>query len=240
MAEGITATPLGTTSSGLEAFIASGIIIGTASANPGAGSTSAALAVANNEFFEFTITPPPGSKLNFAALVFEASRGGASTPRGWVVRSSVDGFGSDLATGEIPNQFPTLTPYSAVLPAADFTGIPAPVTFRIDSFVPASGEVVLYDNIQVLGLIDRPPVVSIHSPSKVHTSARHFKLNGVAFDDVAVDSVRANGKLLKGTNVWKTRIKLRKRVTKVRVVATDSAGLQSQPAKVKIIRTAAN
>ncbi len=68
------------------------------------GSTSAALAVTLQQYFEFTVRPPAGSKLNLAALVFKARREQANNV-GWVVRSSVDNYSTNLATTDIRPSF---------------------------------------------------------------------------------------------------------------------------------------
>ena len=55
-------------------------------------STTAATAVSNNQFFQFTIGANAGYQLDLSDLTFDAARSGPTTPRGWVLRSSIDGF----------------------------------------------------------------------------------------------------------------------------------------------------
>ena len=60
------------------------------------GNPTAADAIANSAYFSFVVTPNAGSLMDFSALTFDAARGGAGTPRGYEVRSSVDNFASTL------------------------------------------------------------------------------------------------------------------------------------------------
>lgn len=53
-------------------------------------------AIANNADFKFTLTANAGFLLDLASLTFDVMRGGASTPRGYDVRSSVDNFAATL------------------------------------------------------------------------------------------------------------------------------------------------
>ncbi|MDD5277592.1 MAG: PEP-CTERM sorting domain-containing protein [Methylovulum sp.] len=65
-------------------------------AYPSLGSTDYGSAVTNNSFFNITVTANGGNHLNLGSLQFEVGKGGSSDPRGYFVRSSVDGFAGDL------------------------------------------------------------------------------------------------------------------------------------------------
>jgi PEP-CTERM motif len=71
-------------------------------AYPTAGSTSAALALANNSFFTLTLSVTPGT---FGPVVvnFNAGKGGSSDPRGFLVRTSLDGFASNVLSQTLPS-----------------------------------------------------------------------------------------------------------------------------------------
>jgi hypothetical protein len=116
-------------------------------------SPDAASAVLNNQYFQFSVTPDAGFKFNFTALTFDAARGGASTPRGWVIRSSLDGFGADIDVDVVPTAHPNLTSYSVPLAGAMFSDVLAETTFRFYGFAPSTGVGVFYDNITLNGSV---------------------------------------------------------------------------------------
>ena len=122
---------------------------------PGPGSTTAALAVANNEFFTFTVTANPGLLLDLDNLTLDSGRGGDSAPRGWVVRSSVDGFAADLDTQLVPTVRPVFTAFSVNLGGPQFNNLSA-VTFRVYTFVPFGGQSLEYDNVTLNGTVVVP------------------------------------------------------------------------------------
>jgi hypothetical protein len=120
--------------------------------DPGDGSTSADEAVAGGTFFEFTVTANPDVLLALDNLTFSSARGGAAVPRGWVLRSSVDGFASNIDSEEVPSQRPDLTIFTVDLSGPDFQGLPE-VTFRIYTFVPAGGQSVEYVDVTLNGIV---------------------------------------------------------------------------------------
>lgn len=155
LASNVTATPVADTSGN--------IIIGTENptpnystepvlrVNPNGNSVSAAQAVANSKYFSFTITPDAGYELDLASLTFKAARGGTSTPRGWVVRTSADAFASDLAASDVATVRPTWTDYTVSLTGTQFQDVTAPLTFRFYVYSPAAGSTIEFDNITVNG-----------------------------------------------------------------------------------------
>jgi hypothetical protein len=206
-------------------------------AQPTLATTTPALAVTNAQYFQFTVTPNPDRRLDLGALVFRVAKGGVSDPRGWVVRSSLDGFSTDLADGIVPTVHPTFTSFSTILPAT-FTNLASAVTFRFYTYCTGGGgEVLTYDDITLLGLVNTPPVVVAFSSKKVMTTASRLRLAGVAIDDVGVQAVTVNGKPAKGTNNWKSTVRLTKRNTKILIVATDTSGLVSDTFTIRVRRT---
>src|SRR5215207_4308734 len=55
-------------------------------------STTPAAAVTNNAYFQFSLSANAGFFLNMASLMFDIARGGAGTPRGYEVRTSIDNY----------------------------------------------------------------------------------------------------------------------------------------------------
>lgn len=124
-------------------------------------STTAAAAVANNQYFTFSVTANPGYLLTGTNLTFNASRGGTSTPRGYVVRTSVNNFASDLAADAVATNRPVWTNINIPL-GATFVNQTA-VTFRIYVYAPGTGSSLEFDDITVNGLVvpsAAPPVIT--------------------------------------------------------------------------------
>lgn len=114
-----------------------------------------ALAITNNAYFNFTVTANAGYVLNLTSLNFDAMRGGAGTPRGYVVRSSVDGFSANLAQSDIGTARPTFTNVNVDLSAAAFQNLPT-ITFRIYSYSSATTSSVDFDSFTVNGTAQSP------------------------------------------------------------------------------------
>lgn len=120
-------------------------------------STGPAEAIANQQYFEFDVFPDGGFEFNIWSLLFDSARGGASAPRGWVLRSSLDGFSTTLGQAEIPTAQPDLTAFEVPL-GPEFTDLTDPVTFRFYGYAPESPGVGLYfDNIVVMGEVVPEP-----------------------------------------------------------------------------------
>jgi PEP-CTERM motif len=122
---------------------------------PFPGATTGATAVSTNSYFQFTVGPAAGFGLDLTTLEFDSSRGGAATPRGWVIRSSLDGFASNLAgPTDVPTADPIFTHYSIDLSGSAFQDLTSPLTFRIYSYVvDPSFQVMEYDNLTVNGAV---------------------------------------------------------------------------------------
>jgi hypothetical protein len=123
-------------------------------------STTPDQGVSNNQFFQFTAAPKAGVTLNLTNLTFDVTRGGASTPRGWAVRSSLDGFGSTIATADIPTQNPNLSPFNVNLSASTFQNVASAVTFRVYGYAPSTGVGAFYDNVTLAGSVNAPILLS--------------------------------------------------------------------------------
>ncbi len=101
---------------------------------PGSSATSAALALANDAYFTITITAHPGETFDLDTLFYKIGKGGASDPRGYFIRSSVDGYAADLYAETLPTgaaQAPALRMFN--LSGHDNLST---VTFRFYMFTP--------------------------------------------------------------------------------------------------------
>lgn len=114
------------------------------------------IAKANDQYFEFALIPAPGNRATLTALSFDAARGGASSPRGWGVYSSIDGFSQLLGSAEIPTVQPSFTGFSVNLTA--LPEFDEQLVLRIYAFGPeVQGSGIFFDNIVVVGkLIPEP------------------------------------------------------------------------------------
>jgi hypothetical protein len=107
-----------------------------------AADSSSSLAITNNFYSAFTITPSSGFALNLSTLSF--NYGGTTPPlesftANFFIRSSIDGFAADIGTTfsmAIPvNQTtPTYNVASIDLSGSDFQSLSAAVTFRLYAF----------------------------------------------------------------------------------------------------------
>lgn len=127
--------------------------------DPQANSATAAQAVTNNKYFQFTISPLNQVTLDLESLTFDAARGGSGTPRGYVVRSSFDNFATNLAQADLLTVRPAYTPVTVNL--SSFADTADPVTFRIYSYSPGAGSSVDYDNITVNGNVIPEPTTGL-------------------------------------------------------------------------------
>ena len=124
--------------------------------DPQGNSATPDAAVTNNKYFEFALTANAGNTLNLNSLEFDVARGGAGTPRGYVVRSSLDNFASNLAQADVGTVRPQYTHVLVPLSALNVTG----ATFRIYSYSPAAGSSLDYDNFTVNGDVVPEPTAA--------------------------------------------------------------------------------
>jgi hypothetical protein len=118
--------------------------------NNDALAVDAATAVEQQVYFEFNIPVVPNGALTLTNLSFNIARSGANTPAGYVVRSSVDGFTTDLATADVATQRTTYTAVSIDL-GSDFIAVTDSVLFRVYIYTPNTGESMDLDDIIVTG-----------------------------------------------------------------------------------------
>jgi hypothetical protein len=120
---------------------------------PATGATSAGTAITTDSFFYFTITPASGKKISLTTLTFNMARGGAATPRGYDVRSSVDSYAATLGTANIATQRPTYTAVSIDLSGASFQNVQSSITFRVYLFAPSNVNSLDFDTMVLNGTV---------------------------------------------------------------------------------------
>lgn len=108
-------------------------------------------ALDTSDYFEFTLSPAGGFSLTLTNLNFDERRSSTGI-RSWAVRSSLDSFAANVATGAVPDD--TSTRSQSVLLGAGFSGQAAGVTFRFYGFAAeASGGSWRLDNVALYGSI---------------------------------------------------------------------------------------
>lgn len=127
--------------------------------------TTPALAMANNSYFQFTVTPDVNETIEFASISVDTARGGGSA-RGFSVTSSADNF-----TAIFPSLAGHPATYNAVTGIAtqediytnyafDLSSVGASssaVTFRFYVWSGAVANTIYFDNITVDGALQAVP-----------------------------------------------------------------------------------
>ncbi len=102
-----------------------------------------------DDFYTFTVAPSPGQAMTLRALQLDERRS-ATGIRSWSVRSSLDGFTTDLAVFVVPDDLLTRT-QTVVLPAA-FSSLLTAVELRVFGFQAESAAGTWrVDNVTLIG-----------------------------------------------------------------------------------------
>ena len=114
--------------------------------------------VRDNVYFTFSASPDSGYKLDLSSLAFNVARGGASTPRDYDIRTSLDTFATSL-TGivAINTARPAFTPVSVNLSGGQFQGLTSPITFQVRFFTAGISQNVDFDDITLNGEVVAVP-----------------------------------------------------------------------------------
>jgi hypothetical protein len=108
-------------------------------------------------YMQFSLTPLTGYQLDISTLVLSLRRSNTGSPAGsgpvsWSLRSSLDGFTSDIATGSMTHVYANYT----VTPGSSFLNLYSTVTFRLYGYnttVSSGGSSrFVIDNITVNGI----------------------------------------------------------------------------------------
>jgi hypothetical protein len=121
--------------------------------NPTSGAVASATAIQNNSYFTFSISPASGYTISLTNLTFNIGRGGAGTPRGYDVRSSVDSYATTLGTADVATVRPTYTAVTIDLSAAGFQTVSSTITFRINCYCPSEFNSLDIDALTINGTV---------------------------------------------------------------------------------------
>ena len=129
-----------------------------------------------NDFYSFTVAPATGKAMNLRALQLDERRS-ATGIRSWSVRSSLDGFASDLAVFSVPDDTNSRTE-TAQLPAV-FHDLTTAIEFRIFGYQSeAAGGTWRIDNVALLGGIAPACGNGIVDPGEQCDDANTVNLDG--------------------------------------------------------------
>lgn len=126
---------------------------GVVLAIPPTGATSAALAITNNSYFFFSITPTAGKVMSLTSMTFNIARGGASTPRGYDVRSNADSYAASLGTADVNTQRVTFTGVTIDLSGASFQSQTGAISFRVYIYCPTNANSLDLDDLIINGTV---------------------------------------------------------------------------------------
>lgn len=126
------------------------------------GNTSANLGI----YLSFTVTAGAGVSLDLTSVTLQAARGGGALGRGFTIRTSADGFASDLifsptSNTDLPTQRPNFTDYSVDLSGVLFNNVTTSLEFRIYPFTGADAQTIDFDNINLIGDVIPEPSTAL-------------------------------------------------------------------------------
>ena len=150
--------------------------------DPGNGSSTAALAIANNDYIEFTLSANSGYLFNLSSFNFLARKGGDADPRGWVLRSSADLFSNDIDSQLVTttSSSPAANSFSVSLMDAQFQNL-SDISFRLYTFSPRLGLIINYSELAFLGTtmavheVSAPPSFGLFALVLLYVLARRKK-----------------------------------------------------------------
>jgi hypothetical protein len=134
---GATGSQVSTAASGVAAGLSSSLLTRGSGVTASAGANSIAAtgwslgAIDLNDYFELTLTPDAGQELALTSIDFSERRSGTGI-RDIAVRTSLDSFGANVATFNVPDD--TLVRRQTVGFGVSFANLTAPVTVRIYGF----------------------------------------------------------------------------------------------------------
>ena len=191
-------------------------------------STTAAAAIANDVYVEFTLSAPRSFFLS--RFTFEGARGNTSSPRGMVVRSSLDGYATDLPGG---GNFLTVDPTYATR-TIDVSSIidVASVTFRMYPYTPSTSNVVVYlDDMRIEGMVETAGQSAIQTVSVVTESQSSNSITTSTAGTTSVNLSTLSDSTTTATVASRT-------ASRTASVSTGSAGLTTITAVQTLSRTA--
>jgi hypothetical protein len=140
---------------------------------PNTGGTSEAGSLSTNSFFSITLTASSGNTLDLGSLSFNVGKGGNDAdPRGYFIRSSLDGFSTDLLSVTLPAGLQMAPAPETLDLSSAFSGLNT-VTF--DIYVFAGNEINgTFHSVDFSDLSFSTPAVAVPEPSSLFVFAVGF------------------------------------------------------------------
>jgi hypothetical protein len=146
-------------------------------------------------YLEFALTPNSGHTLNLSSIEMNIRRSttgsaAGSGPNNWSVRSSLDGFTTDIATGVLSlNTSPTIT----VPLGASFNSLLSTITFRLYGYnatvtSPGGLNRFCYQTLTVNGLIVLPLV--FQEFNAIRTTGGAVQLNWALAGEIGISAIQ--------------------------------------------------
>lgn len=114
-------------------------------------------ALNTNSYLQFSLAPLTGYSLNITSIIIRVRRSNTGSPAGggptgWSIRSSLDGYTTDIASGSMTHNYANYT----INPGLPFLSLHASVTFRVYGYnmTTSTGAYnrMVFDFIEVTGL----------------------------------------------------------------------------------------
>lgn len=130
-----------------------------------------------NAYLEFSITPSAGHTLTISSLAMQIRRSttgvSGAGPNNWALRSSLDGYASNISSGVLTTNS---TPATTVLLGLSFINLPAKITFRLYGYnaTVSSGGLnrFVYDDIVANGSTVLPLAFNYFKVSRNNKAAK--------------------------------------------------------------------
>jgi hypothetical protein len=196
-----------------------------------------------NNWFQFTLTIPANSTVNVSRIKFDDRRSNTG-PSAWAVRSSLDNFASDLASGVGHLSFTT---NEASITPGPLTGS---VTFRIYGANGTAGGTWRLDNVELVGsevpaAADSPSITVTTATQSVSNPTTSISVGGTANTNVVGDIRWTNsltggsGTIPAATSWLISSVPLNVGANVITVTGTNSSGA-SASGNVTITRASAS
>ncbi len=152
-------------------------------------------------YLQFTLAPSAGYQLDISTLVIRLRRSNTGSPAGsgptaWALRSSLDGFATNIASGTNTHNYADYT----ITPGAAFTNLYTAVTFRLYGYntsVSSGGNSrLVVDNLRVNGIgyllparLGTPSCAVINQQARLSFTVYHTENNNQYIIERSADGI---------------------------------------------------
>ena len=144
---------------------------------PFTGNTTYPLALSGGSYFTFNITPSVGYAFNITNITFLIARGGASTPRGYGLQSSLDNYVANISNADVTTQRAIWSNISIIM-NTNFTNMNNTLIFRFFIYSTTAGSSIEIDNLTIYGDVF-PILPTIENLTLNMTSMYNFSIDNL-------------------------------------------------------------